>query len=483
MAVSAVLALPFAGVGLVALARIVLGRPGPWSTEAAEAAFVVFLAVSGLLLVRWRLLGEAPSVPFATLAALVGLFVVPTTVRLPPPDASYPAALRAVSVALVLGSCAYALRMPEVCSRLRPERFMLAVLAAAPLLALGVAFFLPALPAWHWHDVLLVDAVEAVAGAVAAAILLRRGIRAGRVLFVGAGTAMLALSGACAALSEPRLVLDGPWATLPGLFLIIGGATRLVTAGTDVGSAFQRIVRNDLRGRRRWEAAEDALVRARLVYQGQKHDIDSMLSGVDGTLLALSTQRDRLPAKDVDRLMSAVRAQVQVLHALLAGSSAPPSSYDLSRLLNTIVAARATTTNSLVSQVEAGLKVEGHPERMAAIIGNLLSNAATHAPGAQVLVSARRQIASGSEVVELTVSDDGPGLPDEQFDRALECGWRGSATNGVPGSGLGLYQCRELVEAEGGAIELTATQGRAPTDRRGLTVRLSIPVRTAAPAR
>jgi signal transduction histidine kinase len=480
--VSAVLALPFAGVGLVALGQIVLRPSSAWSAATADAAFVALLAVSGLLLVRWRLLGDALSIPFATVTVLVGLFVVPTTVRLPPSESSFPAALRAVSVALALGLSAYALRLPEVSSRLRPARFMLPFLASAPLLALGLAFSpLAALHAWQWHGLGLVDGFEAAACVLSAAMLLRRGIRAGRVPFVAAATAMLSLAGACAALSEPRLGLKGPWVALPGLFLTVGAATRLVTAGTDVRAAFQRVVRNDLRGRRRWEAAEDALARARLAYQGQRHDVNSMLSGVDGTLLALTTQRDRLAAKDVDRLMAAVREQVQVLRTLLTGSSAVPDPYDLSHLLSTIVAVRAMTTNSLLSEVEADLTVEGHPERVAAIVGNLLTNAATHASGARVLLTAHRRLTSGAGMVEVAVSDDGPGLSDEQLGHALEQGWRADDSNDVPGSGLGLYQCRELIEAEGGSIELMATDRLAPPDRRGLTVRLSIPVSRTSP--
>ncbi|HYA45671.1 MAG TPA: HAMP domain-containing sensor histidine kinase [Acidimicrobiales bacterium] len=481
-AVSAVATLPFVGVGLVALGRYAIGRPNAWSSAAAAAALVAFLAASGLLLVRWRLLGEAPSVPFATVAALVGLFIVPTIVCVPPPESSYPAALRAVSVVFVLACCAYALRLPEVHSRLRPARFMLPVLAAALILSVGLAVSpVGPLLACGLHGVFLLEAIEAGGCLLVAAALLRRGIRAGRVLFVCVGAALLSLSGACAALSDAGLGLKGPWVTLPGTFLVVGAMTRLLTAGADVKLALQRIVRNDVRGRRRWEAAESALSHARLSYQGQRHDINSVLSAVDGTLLVLTSERDRLPAKDVSRLLTAVREQVQVLRGLLSAGRAPAGHYDLSHLLGTIIATRATTEDPVLSQVEEGLQVEGRPEHLAAIVGNLLTNAATHARGTQVVLTANRRLVSGVQVVELTVSDNGPGLPAEELDHAFEGGWRGGGADTVPGSGLGLYQCRKLAEAEGGFIQLLPTDPAAPLGRQGLTVRLSIPMVRALP--
>ena len=474
----AVIALPFAGVGLVALGRWSVGWSGAWTTGAADAAFVGFLAVSGLLLVHWRLVGQALSVPFATAAALVGLFVVPTVSRVPWPASGYPVALREVSVALALGACIYTLRLPEVRAGLSPVRFMMPMLAAAPLLALGLAFS-PArvLLTGQLDGFLVIDAVEAAACVLVSGTLLVRGSQVRRTLYTNTGVVVLSAGGACAALSDPGLALAGAWANLPALFLLAGAVVRLVAVSTVVRSSFERVVLHDMRGRRRWQAAEDALGHARFAYQGQSHDINSMLSAVDGTLLVLANQRDLLPAHDVDRLMGAVREQVHAVRDLLAGSVASVRPYDLSHLLSEIVAIRATAPNPVVAEVEAGLELQGHPERLAVIIGNLLANAAAHAPEERVLVTAKRQFAPGAEMVEIAVSDHGPGLADDDLERALERGWRGEEKETVPGSGLGLYQCRELAEAEGGSMDLRPTDPQAAPGRRGLTARVLIPVR------
>jgi signal transduction histidine kinase len=83
-------------------------------------------------------------------------------------------------------------------------------------------------------------------------------------------------------------------------------------------------------------------------------------------------------------------------------------------------------------------------ERLDQVLDNLIENALEHsASGARVTVGA-----SGSEV---HVVDAGPGLSDEERERAFDRFWRGGSGEG---SGLGLAIVRRLVEADGGSVEL-----------------------------
>ncbi len=83
-------------------------------------------------------------------------------------------------------------------------------------------------------------------------------------------------------------------------------------------------------------------------------------------------------------------------------------------------------------------------ERLDQVLDNLIENALEHsASGARVTVGA-----SGSEV---HVVDEGPGLSDEERERAFDRFWRGGSGEG---SGLGLAIVRRLVEADGGSVEL-----------------------------
>ena len=56
--------------------------------------------------------------------------------------------------------------------------------------------------------------------------------------------------------------------------------------------------------------------------------------------------------------------------------------------------------------------------------------------------------------VELTVADEGPGIPENELEHIFDRFWRGekSRARSTGGAGLGLSIARQLVEAQGGKI-------------------------------
>lgn len=92
--------------------------------------------------------------------------------------------------------------------------------------------------------------------------------------------------------------------------------------------------------------------------------------------------------------------------------------------------------------------VVADPVRITQVLDNLLSNALRYG-GSHIVVSAVRQDA----VVKLTVSDDGPGVPDELLSTLFEAYAHGAASHGLGGSGLGLVIVRQLCEAMNGTVE------------------------------
>ena len=90
------------------------------------------------------------------------------------------------------------------------------------------------------------------------------------------------------------------------------------------------------------------------------------------------------------------------------------------------------------------------PDKLDQVIGNLLENAVRHGAGT-VAVTVRR----AGDGVEVTVGDEGEGIPDEVMSRVFTKFWRGTRRGST---GLGLYIVKGLVEAHGGSIEV----GRAP---------------------
>ena len=58
-----------------------------------------------------------------------------------------------------------------------------------------------------------------------------------------------------------------------------------------------------------------------------------------------------------------------------------------------------------------------------------------------------------TNLVEIRVSDDGPGIPDESLRRVFDLFYRDpDSARSVAGSGIGLFVCRSLVEAMGGRM-------------------------------
>ncbi|MEW5771313.1 MAG: ATP-binding protein [Pseudomonadota bacterium] len=118
----------------------------------------------------------------------------------------------------------------------------------------------------------------------------------------------------------------------------------------------------------------------------------------------------------------------------------------------------------------AAAEVLGDPDGLRIMLNNLVDNALRYIPaGGRVDLSlAPRQDGDG-EWAELSVTDNGPGIPAEARGRVFERFHR-LAGGEVPGSGLGLAIVREVVAQHHGTVELDDTPGG------GLTVRVRLPV-------
>lgn len=101
----------------------------------------------------------------------------------------------------------------------------------------------------------------------------------------------------------------------------------------------------------------------------------------------------------------------------------------------------------------------GDEARLRQVLINLLSNARTHTPPGTTVTTRVRPVAAG---VEISVADDGPGIPDELTRRVFERFTRGdSARTRTQGStGLGLSIVEAIVSAHGGTVEVSSDPGR-----------------------
>lgn len=102
-----------------------------------------------------------------------------------------------------------------------------------------------------------------------------------------------------------------------------------------------------------------------------------------------------------------------------------------------------------------GATVVADPDRLHQVLANLTANALLHGPrGRPVRLGAEE---AGSEVV-LTVSDEGPGIPEEEAERVFERFYRAdeARSGSAGGAGLGLAIARWIVDLHGGDLRVEA---------------------------
>jgi two-component system phosphate regulon sensor histidine kinase PhoR len=98
----------------------------------------------------------------------------------------------------------------------------------------------------------------------------------------------------------------------------------------------------------------------------------------------------------------------------------------------------------------------GDPAKLHDALRNLVANAITYSPeGTTVLIEASRVVPPGAKrALELSVSDQGPGIPEDDLSRVFERFYRvdKSRARDPGGTGLGLAIVKHLVEIHGGSV-------------------------------
>jgi signal transduction histidine kinase len=208
----------------------------------------------------------------------------------------------------------------------------------------------------------------------------------------------------------------------------------------------------------------DELERARgrlKVHRAQFHEVNSTLAGITSASRLLrsaggiSEQRRRL-------LEDMVVAELGRLERLMARQTdnSRPRCVDLDETIAHLVVSREARGHR-VRWSPSGMKVNAQPDAVAEVLSILLDNAAKH--GAD---TAEVSVARVAETVEVAVHDDGPGIEPSLRRTAFEWGARGSRSTG---QGIGLHIAHELMQRQGGYLEIR--DGR----RGGATFVLGLP--------
>lgn len=263
--------------------------------------------------------------------------------------------------------------------------------------------------------------------------------------------------------------------------LLPGGREVLVTARyvrTEPTGPVSRVVVSirDTEARRRTERSHAELIAT------VAHELRSPLTSVKGFTATLLAKWERFTDEQKRLMLETVDADANRVTRLIA------ELLDISRIDSGRLEVRrqpvdiaAAVSRHIQAHVAAGQSAErfllrvkqplpdpwADPDKVDQVLSNLLENAVRHGEGA-VTIDVEPTDPVGTSV---TVSDEGPGIPEESMNRVFTRFWRGSKRGGT---GLGLYIVKGIVEAHGGTI----TVGRAPGG--GAQFRFMLPV--AAPA-
>ncbi|MDQ3907151.1 MAG: ATP-binding protein, partial [Acidobacteriota bacterium] len=183
-------------------------------------------------------------------------------------------------------------------------------------------------------------------------------------------------------------------------------------------------------------------------------------------MVAMMERNTRNLIELVNDLLDSAKLESGTLQLDLAPTDLAPLVAEASEGMRTVAAEKGI---SLDAAMPADLpKVSADRAKLRRVVVNLLSNALKFTPkGGRVEVRASREggAADEREMVRVSVTDTGVGIPEEDlprlFDKYEQA--RTRAPRSERGTGLGLYITRQIVELHGGGIEVSSQVGKGST--------------------
>ncbi|MCT9819058.1 ATP-binding protein [Microbacterium sp. W1N] len=213
------------------------------------------------------------------------------------------------------------------------------------------------------------------------------------------------------------------------------------------------------------------------------HELRNPLTAITGHV-ELLMERDDLPA-DVHRQLAIVDNAGQRMERLITSTldqfrSEPPTREPVA--LRALAEASATAFGAVArgAQVQVTTDLVGSCEvdadafALRQAIDNIVGNAVKYTGRGGTV---RLELRADGGVARLTVSDTGIGMSDDDVAQMFDRGFRSptAKASGIPGTGLGMAQVREVVDAHGGTLHVSSALGR------GTTVLLDLPLHVTAP--
>jgi len=175
--------------------------------------------------------------------------------------------------------------------------------------------------------------------------------------------------------------------------------------------------------------------------------------------------------KEADRLARITQEIIELSRLQAADALASPTVVEIDHVVALAVdqnrVAAESSRVTIVSGGDTGAEVYGDEPLLAVALHNLIANAIQYSPkGSRVGVGVK----NADGIVEIAVTDQGIGIPDDELDRVFERFFRidPARSRHTGGSGLGLSIVKHVVQNHGGDIRVWSQPGNGST----FTIRL-----------
>jgi len=202
------------------------------------------------------------------------------------------------------------------------------------------------------------------------------------------------------------------------------------------------------------------------------HDLRSPLSAItiSAKLLSrmLTSSEQTLARKQAETISRATQRMNRLIDDLLTASTLDAGRLTItmrSERIEEIVTDAAETFGPIAAESSLQLVVmasAGLPEvlcdrdRIHQVLVNLLGNATKFTPaGGRITLEVEQRDGE----VQISVTDTGPGIPNDILPHVFEHYWKGNQVKSGAGVGLGLYICKGIVDSHGGRIRAESSPG------------------------
>lgn len=196
------------------------------------------------------------------------------------------------------------------------------------------------------------------------------------------------------------------------------------------------------------------------------HELKSPLTSILGGAQYIERLL-RAPGPDLDKavvwargIQDKARIMTLLINDLLDASRIQTGAFDL-RLapcdMNECIAAAiqrlAPDWRARITIVPSSTSANGYwdRQRLEQVLANLLDNALKYSPGGEPVSLV---VETGADEVVVSVRDRGIGVPSAELPRLFERFYRteSASVTGIPGTGLGLFICEQIISAHGGRL-------------------------------